>query len=205
MRAGLTGALGALALFAAGFTAACGGTSRGEALSEGGLGFGTGGLSALIVGHDYALLFIPAANESDEPVTLERVEVRGISGAEAAEVVGVDVELRDERAGDYVSGGLTEIVDEPRRDCADQRTFVPLEGHVVKPGDDPLLAVRVRALAPGTFRSRTLRVVYRHDGDSLYQDMGFEMRLSVRRKPLLWPEGESARPCAYVSARAAGP
>ena len=68
---------------------------------------------------------------------LERVEVRGVSGA-AAKVVGVDVELRDRRRG-YLGGGLTEVVTRPRRDCDDRRTFVPLEGYVIEPGDDPLL------------------------------------------------------------------
>jgi hypothetical protein len=184
-------------------TAACGdqvdGAERGDALAEAGMGFGAGRASALIVGREYALLFIPTANDSDDPITLERVEVRGVSGREAAQVVGVDVELRPRRAGSYVGGGLTEIVTKPRRDCHDRRTFVPVKGHVVTPGDDPLLAVRVRALAPGTFRTASLRVFYRHGRARLYQDMGFETRLRVRRTPLRLPEGESTRFCAYVA------
>jgi hypothetical protein len=185
---------------------ACGGgPSRGDALAEAGLGFGARGVSALVVGHEYALLFIPAANRSDEPVTLERVDVRGISGERAAELVGVDVELREERDGDYVGGGMIEIVEEPRRDCRDTRAFVPLEGHVVEPGDDPLLAVRIRANAPGAFRTKSLRVFYRQDGEHLYQDMGFRMRLRVRRTPLPWPKDEAPRPCALLLARADAP
>ena len=146
----------------------------------------------MAVGREYALLFVPAANDSTEPIVLERVDVRGVSGRDVAELVSVDLDLR--RPPSY--GGVIEIASEPRADCAERRRFGPLEGHTVRPDDDPpFLAIRVETLAPGTFAFRSQRVFYRQGEHRYYQDMQFEMTLRVRELP---PDREGEPPCARV-------
>ena len=147
----------------------------------------------MAVGREYALLYVPAKNDSSEPVVPERVDVLGISGRDVAELLSVDVDVR--RPTGY--GGVVEIASAPRHGCRERRTFVPLEGYTVRPDDDPpLLAIRIRTLAPGGFGFRSQRIFYRQGERRYYQDMQFEMRLRVLRE--LPSDREGERPCAHV-------
>ena len=187
----------ALGLIAA-TVSACGDTDAidrakpGHALSEiHGSEFGARRPGGPVAGREYALLFVPTVNESDEAVVLERVDVLGISGRDAAELISVDVAPRPQGGG-----GMIEITSRPRPRCRERRTFVPVEGYTVAPGEDPLLAIRIKGLSPGTFGFRSQRVFYRQGEDRYYQDMPFGVTLQVSR---VAPQ-PSDIPCAYIDA-----
>ena len=175
------------------------GARRGAALTEGGIGIGSTGAASLIVGREYALLYIPASNESDRPVTLERVDVVGLADPGVAEVAATELELLNPVAN-YARGGTIEVEDRPRKWCSQRRTFASVDGYVLDPSEpDPLVVVRVRPLKRGMLRFAGLRIFYRQGRSRYYQDMGLRARLTVRTKPVPLPKGEEGRPCALVT------
>lgn len=158
--------------------------------------------SAFGPGQTFSFMEVPAVNVSGRPITIRRVEPLLRPGSRrVAEVVSVALAPRTRNLNAHVPLSIYQTHPPTFRTaagCVSER-LVPVEGFVLEPAREPIdaaiLVIRIRTRAPGVFRMRGQRVVYEQDGESRYQDLLYELEVTVRagarREPF-----EDERRCA---------
>lgn len=138
-------------------------------------------------------------NESDEPVSLQRVEPLSPDGP--GEILSIRLGLRGEPP---IPGGYYKTLPPvmkfgQQRSCGSERV-VPVRGHVLENGEEARLIAILRAGEDaGRFLVRGWRIFYRQGDRDLYQDSPFQVELRVRddARPREFFPGE--RPCLHMT------
>lgn len=138
-------------------------------------------------------------NESDEPVSLQRVEPLNPDGP--GEVLDIRLGLRaDPPVPSSYYKTLPPVMEVRRRGPCGTERVVSVRGHVLESGEEArLIAILRVGEEPGRFRVRGWRIFYRQGDRDLYQDSPFQIALRVRddRRPREFFLGE--RPCLHMT------
>ena len=145
-------------------------------------------------GQTVVAMRVPAINISDSPITIRRIEpLLAARALRVARVRGIGLATRKGGQRAFLPLGTYQTYP-PRAATVDgclTERVMPAAGYVLRPRRHPwdfaILVIRIRTLAPGTFRMRGQRVVYEQDGELHYQDLLVGISISVRagaKRPL---------------------
>jgi hypothetical protein len=183
-----------VAAFAVLLASACGGEqdpAPGRALEMGAPStYGVTGSAALPPGWNVSLMLTPLRNTSGSDILIRRVEPLGVSvsseGDAPVDVSSVELAVRDPALAETVPLGFypgSRPALEVDEACVQQPT-VAAEDFVLPPqedtADDVYLVLRLRTVAPGTFRLDGQRVAYELDGVLYEQDFRDGLEIEVR-------------------------